>query len=173
MEDGDDPETVDWVDRQNQRTRAFLDTLPDRPLLRQRLDALGIGVAGGRVSGVETDGQGRLAGVRLDSGNTVPVRTLVVAPRFRARAAFLRDLGLAAREHPSGTGEHLPVDATGFTGVEGVWAAGNVTDPMGQVITSAAAGLMAGAQLNFDLVSEDTARAVQTHRSRYASALPA
>src|SRR5690606_25416155 len=44
---------------------------------RQRLDALGIGVAGGRVSGVETDGQGRLAGVRLDSGNTVPVRTLV------------------------------------------------------------------------------------------------
>ena len=40
MEDGEDPGTRDWVTRQNQRTRVFLDNLPDRPLIREKLDAL-------------------------------------------------------------------------------------------------------------------------------------
>ena len=35
--------------------------------------------------------------------------------------------------------------------------AGNLTDPQAQVIAAAAAGLMAGAAINFDLVLEEAA----------------
>jgi len=50
-----------------------------------------------------------------------------------------------------------------------VWAAGNVTDLSAQVGTSAAAGAFAGAQINFDLAQEETARAVAA-RKELASA---
>ena len=42
----------------------------------------------------------------------------------------------------------------GATAVPGVWVAGNLTDPQGQVVSAAAAGLMAGATINFNLVLE-------------------
>ena len=38
--------------------------------------------------------------------------------------------------------------------------AGNVTDPMAQVVASAAAGSLAGAAINADLVAEDVQLAV-------------
>ena len=59
-----------------------------------------------------------------------------------------------------GIGTHLAVDELGRTGVTGVWAAGNVADPMAQVGASAAAGATAGAQINADLVAEETRDAV-------------
>ena len=40
-----------------------------------------------------------------------------------------------------------------------MWAAGNVTDPMAQVVAVAAQGNTAGAVINADLVDEDTALA--------------
>jgi thioredoxin reductase len=49
---------------------------------------------------------------------------------------------------------------TGATAVPGVWVAGNLTDIQAQVITAAAAGLTAGAAINFDLVLEETRPAV-------------
>jgi hypothetical protein len=58
--------------------------------------------------------------------------------------------------HPSGTGDHIPVDGTGRTSVPGVCAAGNVTDIAAQVGASAAAGAFAAQQINADLVAEDT-----------------
>jgi hypothetical protein len=45
-----------------------------------------------------------------------------------------------------------------------VWVAGNVTDLAAQVGASAAAGAAAGAQVNYDLVVEDTRRAVAVSR---------
>ena len=45
-----------------------------------------------------------------------------------------------------------------------MWVAGNVTDLSAQVGAAAAAGAMAGAQVNYDLVVEDTARAVAASR---------
>ena len=65
-----------------------------------------------------------------------------------ARAGFLASLGLTTVPHASGMGEHVVVDATGRTDVPGVWAAGNVTDLSAQVGGSAAAGALAGAQIN-------------------------
>ena len=54
---------------------------------------------------------------------------------------------------------HVPGDPVGLTDVPGVWVAGNVTDPMAQVITAAAQGARTGAMLNADLVEEDTTAA--------------
>jgi thioredoxin reductase len=65
-------------------------------------------------------------------------------------------------EHVLGT--FVPADPTGATSVPGVWVAGNVSDPMAQVVVAAAAGLRAAAALNGDLVLEDTATAVAQRR---------
>jgi thioredoxin reductase len=111
---------------------------------------------------------GRLAGVRLDDGTTVACDAFVVMTRLVARASFLDDLGLAPAAHPSGFGDHIPVDATGRTSVPGVWAAGNVTDIAAQVGAAAAGGALAAAQINADLATEDTARAVAAHRAARA-----
>jgi hypothetical protein len=46
-----------------------------------------------------------------------------------------------------------------------VWVAGNVTDLMAQVGGSAAAAAVAGAQINADLVAEETREAVAAFRS--------
>jgi thioredoxin reductase len=59
-----------------------------------------------------------------------------------------------------GVGEHIPADPTGRTKVPGVWAAGNVTDLSAQVGAAAAAGAMAGAQINADLIEERAKRVV-------------
>jgi thioredoxin reductase len=129
----------------------------------EQLAARGIRVVDGEVASLEVV-EDRLAGVRLHDGTVIDRDALVVAPRMVARAGFLADLGLRATEHPSGLGEHIAADPTGRTDVPGVWAAGNVTDLAAQVGASAAAGAFAGAQINADLVGEETQRAVESYR---------
>jgi len=93
-----------------------------------------------------------LQSVTLADGSTHAIDALAVASRVVARADFLAPIGLLPAEHPSGAATHIPVDAMGLTSMPGVWAAGNVSDPMAQVVTSAAQGLMAAAALNGELV---------------------
>ena len=93
-----------------------------------------------------------LRSVTLADGSTHPIDALAVASRVEARADFLAPIGLTPVEHPSGAATHIPVDAMGLTSVAGVYAAGNVSDPMAQVVTSAGQGLMAAAALNGELV---------------------
>jgi thioredoxin reductase len=119
-----------------------------------QLAARGIGVVDGRVSALAIDDD-RLAGVRLADGRVVPRQVVAVGARMVARAGFLRGLGLRASAHPSGMGEHIPADAAGRTEVAGVWAAGNVADLSAQVGAAAAAGALAAAQINADLVAEE------------------
>lgn len=123
-----------------------------------KLAARGIDLVDGTVT--EIEGDDHVTGVRLADGRRVPADAIVVAPRMVARAAFLRDLGLEPVAHPSGLGEHLAVDPTGRTTVEGVWAAGNVTDISAQVGAAAAAGALAGAHINADLVEAEVTRAL-------------
>ena len=47
----------------------------------------------------------------------------------------------------------------------GVWVAGNVTDLSAQVGAAAAGGAIAGAMINLDLVTEETAAAVAAGRA--------
>jgi thioredoxin reductase len=129
----------------------------------QQLAARGIAVVSGEVAAVESEGD-RLTGVRLASGRVVARDALVVAPRFTARSAVLESLGLVAEDvrAPDGhvVGSAAPSGPAGATAVPGVWAAGNVTDLMGQVITSAAAGLQAAGAINADLLFDDVRLAV-------------
>ena len=101
-------------------------------------------------------------GVRLADSTLIPREVLAVAPRATLRAGFLAALGLRPVEHPMGMGEYLPADATGRSSVPGVWLAGNVADPFAQVGAAAAAGAMAGAQINADLVAGETRVAVES-----------
>jgi thioredoxin reductase len=82
-----------------------------------------------------------------------------------ARAGFLDHLGLTTVDHPSGMGAHVPAGMAGVTDVPGVWVAGNVTDLMAQVGAAAAAGALAGAHVNADLVAEEAAAAVSRRRA--------
>ncbi|MEY7975170.1 NAD(P)/FAD-dependent oxidoreductase [Streptomyces pilosus] len=129
----------------------------------EQLAGLGVGVVEGPVGALVVDEErDRLAGVRLASGVVVPVEELVVAPRFVARAGFLDGLGLEVREHPMGIGEQVVVDGSGFTGVAGVWAAGNVSDVMAGVPQAMAAGVGAAAAINMNLLMTDAGRAAES-----------
>ena len=137
--------------------------LPPTAEQEEQLRARGITLVPEAVEGLEVQ-QDRLTGVRLAGGATVACSALVVATVMRARTG-LGGLGLVPVAHPSGVAEHLATDAQGRTGADGVWAAGNVTDPTAQVGASAAAGAAAAAQINADLVMEDTGRAVAARRA--------
>jgi thioredoxin reductase len=129
---------------------------PDEEQARQ-LAARGVTVVNQKVTEVGDDG------VRLADGTVVAPDALVVVTRLQAHA--VPGLGLTIEEHPMGIGTFLPAeDPTGRTAVPGVWVAGNVADPMAQVITSAGAGLSAGAAINMDLVAEDAANAAADYR---------
>ncbi len=65
-------------------------------------------------------------------------------------------------------GTLIPSEPTGATAVPGVWVAGNVSDAMAQVVSSAAVGLRVGALINADLIEEETQVAVCTHRAELA-----
>ena len=138
---------------------------------REQLRARGIRVVEGPVAEVVVVDD-RITGLRLESGDVLECDAVTVASRMVARAGFLADLGLKAQEHPSGVGEHVPVDATGRTAVPGVWAAGNVTDLAAQVGGAAAAGAMAAAHINGDLVMTETQQAVAAARAGQPSQCP-
>ncbi len=127
---------------------------------RATLTARGVQVVEGQVSGVEVTDD-RLSGVRLASGDVVAREALVVTSFVRARTDHLAGLDLPVEELRMGDlvlGTKIVAEPTGRTPVPGVWAAGNAVEPMAQVVGSMAAGLMAGAQLNMDLITEDAAR---------------
>ena len=111
----------------------------------------GIAVVDGAVSEVVVTDD-RLTGVRTADGTVHPRAALAAMPRFVARSSAVASLGLAAVEHPAGVGTVVEADGTGQTSVPGVFVAGNVTDPMAQVVTAAAAGMQAGAVINADLL---------------------
>ncbi|WP_433260112.1 NAD(P)/FAD-dependent oxidoreductase [Actinosynnema sp. CS-041913] len=134
----------------------------------EQLAARGISVVDGEVASLEVVDD-RVAGLRLADGTVVDREVVAVAPRMVARAGFLAPLGLRPVEHPSGAGEHIPVDATGRTDVPGVWFAGNVTDLSAQVGAAAAAGAAAGGQINADLIAEETRQAVAAYRDPFSA----
>lgn len=129
---------------------------------REQFAALGIAVIEGTVTGVETD-DGGLTGVRLADGTRVGLDALIVAPRMTANAELLAPLGLIPTEVRMGEqvmGTQIEADPSGATSVPGVWVVGNLANIQAQVITSAAAGLTAGAAINADLAAGDAKRAV-------------
>ncbi|OKI26827.1 NAD(P)/FAD-dependent oxidoreductase [Streptomyces sp. CB03911] len=126
------------------------------PDTRARFAARGIRIVDTPVDRVVTAGNGGIAGVRLTDGQLVPRRVVAVATSMRARGEGLEALGLPMRDLPDGMGRHFVTGPAGATEVAGVRVAGNATDPAAQVGASAAAGALAGAHLNAELVAADT-----------------
>ena len=122
-----------------------------------QLAARGVQVLGGEVRQLIVQDD-RLVGVELTDGRAVPraavfVRTVNKPHDERLLASLGCDLD------PAG----FPiVDETGRTSIPGVWAAGNVTNPRLQVISSAGAGSAAAIAVNADLVQQDVERAIRT-----------
>jgi len=138
----------------------------------EQLEARGIRVVPGEVVAIEAEGD-RLTGVALASGEVVAREAVAVFSRVEVRDGFLEPLGVDTVEVRQGEvsmGTSIAVDPMGATTVPGVYAAGNVANPAAQVIASAAAGLMAGAAINADLVGEDTRRAVLERAGSLAAA---
>lgn len=135
----------------------------------EQLAARSINVVDGRVQSLQITDDA-LTGVVLASGTMIPVDAVVTGPRLEARSGVLETLGVPIVEHPMGVGSHVDVNPMGgATSVPGVYAAGNVADLMGQVMASAAAGVMAGAAINADLMMEETNRAVEDARTLVVS----
>ncbi len=130
------------------------------------LAALGVPHIAGQVARIETTDD-QLSGVRMSDGEVIPREAVAVTTRIDGRTDLIAELGLAMTDLEVGgamLGSYLPTGAMGLTDVSGVWAAGNLSDPMAQVITAAAAGAAAGSAIHMDLMAEDTTIAVERHR---------
>lgn len=139
--------------------------------LREQLDARGVQVVEGEVEQLVVEDD-RLTAVTLHSGRSVPVDALGITPFLRARGLLLDQLGLESVPKRMGDlvfATHVAAGPTGATTVPGLWVAGNLADPLAQVVSSAAAGLNAAAAINADLGAEDTAVAVARLRARRAA----
>jgi thioredoxin reductase len=130
---------------------------------RARFAARGIRVVDTPVAEIESTEDGGIAGVRLTNGQFVARRIIAVATTMQARTEGLAGLRLPMEDLPAGMGRRFATGMAGSTTVQGVWVAGNATDLTAQVGASAAAGAMAGAHINADLVTADTDAALTTH----------
>ena len=131
---------------------------------RARFAARGIRIIDTPVTEVINDQDGALAGVRLADGRVVARRVLAVLAQLQIRAQGLAGLGLPLQDLPN-KGRSFASGKAGATEVPGVWVAGNATDLVAQVGASAAAGALAGADINRMLATADTDAALQTTAS--------
>jgi len=122
---------------------------------RARFAARGIRIIDTPVTEVVNDEDGALAGVRLADGQVVARRVLAVGPQMHARTQGLEGLRLPMQDLPN-MGRGFASGMAGTTEVPGVWVAGNATDLVAQVGASAAAGALAGADINRMLAIADT-----------------
>ncbi len=133
---------------------------PESPDVVALRDA-GVTVVVARVRRVVTGGDGQVEAVELDGGERLAADAVVVGTRFAPRIDAFASLGLVAQEHASGLGRVVVVDPTGATEIDGLYAAGNVTDPSQQVLPAAASGSRVGAMISSSLAQEDLAAAAR------------
>jgi len=145
------------------------DTLEPTDEEWEKLAGRSVTVVDGAVASVDAV-DGVLTGITLRQGSSFDVQALAVGTRMEARSAVLESLGLSSQVHPSGAGRFIETDAMGATAVRGVYAAGNVSNLMAQVITAAAEGVMTGAGINADLIEEETRWAVDGHFGPFSAA---
>lgn len=130
---------------------------------RDALVAAGVEVrAGVTATRLLTDVDGRLAAVELADGSRVDADAMLVVPRFHPRAEPLAGLGLRPTPHATGLGDVIEVDAMGATALDGVFAAGSITDPGQQVLPAAAHGSRVGAAVAMSLATEDMQTAARS-----------
>ncbi|MBM9466014.1 NAD(P)/FAD-dependent oxidoreductase [Nakamurella leprariae] len=131
-----------------------------------QLDALGIAVAPAPAARIVVEDD-RIVGVTLTDGTTVPRSVIAVASTMDPTSPVLDSLGLRPEPIPGApfAGSSYPSGQGGSTSVPGLYLAGNITEPMAQVVTAAGQGLMAGAVANADMAAEDAGLAVARLRA--------
>jgi thioredoxin reductase len=142
-----------------QLTRGYTLVVPDHvdvdPDRLAQLRAGGVAVVTGEAARLIDSDVGRVAAVELIDGRTIDADAVMIGTRLTARADPLAGLGVVATDHPSGVATVVEVDPTGKTTVDGVYAAGSITDPSQQVAQAAAHGSWVGAMIAFSLADED------------------
>jgi thioredoxin reductase (NADPH) len=121
------------------------------------LDSLGIEYVDAHIAEVSHTEEGAVLALTANDARdgSAPTRTfdaLTVSAFARANSELFTQLGGTVADHPSGMGSYIPTHMAGQTDVPGVWAVGNSADVSAMVVASAASGVLAGAQVNADLI---------------------
>ncbi len=93
---------------------------------------------------------GYIQQVVLADGESIPLAALYAKPRFVQHTFIPAQLGCEFTEHG-----YIKVDNMQRTNIPGVYACGDNTTPMRSVSAAVAAGTMAGAALNKEMVDEE------------------
>lgn len=118
------------------------------PEQRQRLAARGVALDETPVRQLLHQG-GYLTHLALADGRTAPLTALYARLPFAQHCSLPQQLGCAHSE-----AGYIQVDSFLKTNLPGVYAAGDATSPMRAVAAAVAAGMMAGAMLNRELIFE-------------------
>lgn len=117
----------------------------DSDIPAQRLDHLGMRVITTPIQQVNVNGE-QLEGITFTDGTSLARDVLFVRPEMAQHSTLAEQLGCEFN-----TAGRVQVDDMGKTSVEGVYAAGDLTSPMQQVIFAAARGAAAAAAINAEL----------------------
>ncbi|HMQ38726.1 MAG TPA: FAD-dependent oxidoreductase [Micropruina sp.] len=148
---------AELVRQLSDRVTVFAAGVEPDEVTRRRLRARGVELVGSPVTEIAGEGAA-IEAVRTADGTAHLIDALFTVAQPRTHGAFLSHLDLARNETPFGS--YLAVDQAGKTSDDGIWAAGNVVNPMANVPMSIGAGTMAGAALNGWLVTQDFDAAV-------------
>ncbi|MGV8875615.1 MAG: NAD(P)/FAD-dependent oxidoreductase [Rhodococcus sp. (in: high G+C Gram-positive bacteria)] len=121
---------------------------------RLRLDARSVAIVDTPVVRVVVR-DGTVTGIELLDGTVVPRAFAFIGPTFVPNDGLLTRIGCTRLENG-----WVATDPAGLTSVDGLWAAGNVSDSPAQLINSAAAGSKAAIAINHYLLELDVTRAV-------------
>ena len=120
-----------------------------------RFRVAGVRIVTGPVRRVVSDATGSIDAVEMTDGLRLPADAVAIGTEFSANAAPFASIGLSTVAHASGLGDVVEVDPTGATSVDGLFAAGNLVDPMLQVVAAAADGSKVGAMVAMSLAADD------------------
>jgi thioredoxin reductase len=118
------------------------------PAERERIMALDIPIYEQPIAGLE-GAQAQLNGIRFADGTRLERRALFVRPAQEQRSRLARELGCQL-----GEGGIVHVDEQGQTSVAGIYAAGDMTRQMQQIVFAAADGARAAMAINQAFVHE-------------------
>jgi thioredoxin reductase len=158
------PEAIGHVLLQRQLsadTTLFLNGIDvaDDAIELRRLVAMGVTIERRPVRELVLHATDRhLEGVALDDGSIVGLDALFVVPKVNISSPLIDGLGLETTD--GWQGRWVITQQGGRTNVPGVFAAGNLAEPMGAVPSAIASGSMAGAFINSDLAVEYADRAL-------------
>jgi len=119
---------------------------------KARLARRGVTVVTGAVAALVGDGA-KLDGVKMKDGRLIEVKALFTATPTRVASPIPEQLGCAMEEGPLGA--YVSVDAMRQTSRPGVFAAGDMTRPAGNIAFAVADGAMAGVAAHRSLIMDE------------------